>query len=273
MEGQYFNHPLVDLHYYKFGQGSKIMLCFHGYGMHGKQFKLLEGELGAQYTFYGFDLFFHKGTKIRDNSLQHVKKGLSKTDLCGLIADFCDQHSIDRFSVIGYSMGTHYATALAELLPHRIIEYIVIAPSCLKPGATLLFLSRNRFGNKVLEKMALSQNGMLRMLKVCRQLKIIDDKAHQILFKEIATPELRFGFYACATYLRLLHTDIKLLIKSLNSENVRSIFIFGSRDAMYPPSIGNRVIPKLANGEIIVLDESHEIINRSLVRKLTEVLL
>jgi hypothetical protein len=42
----YFENDLVKLHYYRFGRGDKIMLCFHGFGMHGKQFKLLDGELG-----------------------------------------------------------------------------------------------------------------------------------------------------------------------------------------------------------------------------------
>ena len=61
------------------------MLCaFHGYGMHGKQFKLLEGSLGEHYTFYGFDLFFHKETQLKDQSLAAIQKGISKKALVDL---------------------------------------------------------------------------------------------------------------------------------------------------------------------------------------------
>ena len=56
MTDHYFENDLVNLHYYKFGNGPKSMLCFHGYGMHGKQFKILETTLGSKYTFFGFDL-------------------------------------------------------------------------------------------------------------------------------------------------------------------------------------------------------------------------
>ena len=93
------------------------MLCFHGFGMHGKQFRELEPELGNKYTFWGFDLFFHKATKLKDQSLETVKTGLTKRELANLILDFCKVQNIDRFSVIGYSMGTHYATTIAEELP------------------------------------------------------------------------------------------------------------------------------------------------------------
>src|SRR5580698_7754551 len=116
MTQHYFENELVNLHYYKFGNGPKIMLCFHGYGMHGKQFKLLESDLGSKYTFYGFDLFFHKETKLKDQSLPVIKKGISKKELANFIEDFCQHQSIERFSVISYSMGTHYATTVIEQL-------------------------------------------------------------------------------------------------------------------------------------------------------------
>src|SRR5476651_279322 len=99
MTDHYFENDLVNLHYYQFGNGPNAMLCFHGYGMHGKQFKILETELGSKYTFYGFDLFFHKETKLKDQSLSNVKKGISKKELAALISAFCKYEGIGRFSV------------------------------------------------------------------------------------------------------------------------------------------------------------------------------
>ncbi|HZY37074.1 MAG TPA: alpha/beta hydrolase, partial [Mucilaginibacter sp.] len=134
MTQHYFENEFANLHYYKFGAGPKAMLCFHGYGMHGKQFKLLEGSLGSKYTFYGFDLFFHKETKLNDQSLATIQKGITKKELVALVDEFNKFEGIDRFSVIGYSMGSHYATVIAEELADRIDEYIIAAPSSLNPG-------------------------------------------------------------------------------------------------------------------------------------------
>jgi pimeloyl-ACP methyl ester carboxylesterase len=154
MTSHYFENSLVKLHYYKYGNGPNAMLCFHGYGMHGKQFRILEEKLGAKYTFYGFDLFFHKETKLVDQSLEHIKRGISKIELAEFFMQFCAHEHIGKFSVIGYSMGTHYATAIAEQLAHRINEYIVAAPSALNPGVLIRFFSTNKIGNKILEKLA-----------------------------------------------------------------------------------------------------------------------
>ena len=273
MTDHYFHHPLVKLHYYKFGQGNKAMLCFHGYGMHGKQFTLLEPFLGGQYTFFGFDLFFHKETKLNNNSLEFVKTGLTKPDLAQLINDFCIHEGINKFSVLSYSMGTHYATALVEQIPERIVEYIATAPSCLKPGPIVTFLSRNKLGNRILEKLVLSDKGMFRFLKFCRNMGFVDDKGHEILYREIATPELRFCFYACATYLRELKTDFHRFVEVLNYHNIPSIFIFGKRDSMFPPSIGKKILPQIKSSQTIVLDENHEMIKRPFAQVLTKALL
>src|ERR1700761_3519482 len=174
MTDHYFENGLINLHYYKFGNGEKVMLCFHGYGMHGKQFKLLESSLGEKYIFIGFDLFFHKETKLKDQSLPTVKQGISKRAFADLMIDFCKHESIDRFSVIGYSMGTHFATIVAEELPERIDEFILAAPSSLNPGRLIPFFSKNKTGNKILEKLALSENTLVGMLKLFKRLRFID---------------------------------------------------------------------------------------------------
>lgn len=273
MTQHYFENDLVNLHYYKFGEGSQPMLCFHGYGMHGKQFKPLEPALGSKYTFYGFDLFFHKETKLKDQSVPVIKKGITKAKLAGLIADFCEYERIDRFSVIGYSMGTHYATIIAEELGPRIDEFIIAAPSSLRPGPLITFFGKYKVGNKILEKLALNATILVSLLKTFKRLRLIDDEAYKILYNEIGTAELRFNLYASFVYLRFLETDEPLLIRVLNEQNIKSIFIFGKRDKSFPPGIGDKLIAQLKQVDVVLLNEGHEMIKRDFVHALAERLL
>lgn len=273
MTRHYFENELVNLHYYKFGNGPQNMLCFHGYGMHGKQFKILETTLGSKYTFYGFDLFFHKETKLKDQSLATVKKGISKQELAALITAFCQHEGIGHFSVIGYSMGTHYATTVVEELAPMIDEYIVAAPSCLEPGALITFFSKNKTGNKILEKMVLHKSALTGLLSLFKRLRIIDKEAYTVLYKEIGTTELRFNFYACFVYLRFFETDQDRLLKVLEEQNIKSIFIFGKNDKAFPPGIGAAFIAKLKNAEVVVLNEGHEMIKKDFATALTDLLL
>jgi pimeloyl-ACP methyl ester carboxylesterase len=268
MTGNYFENQFVKLHYYKFGTGTKHMLCFHGFGMHGEQFKLVVEQLGHQYTFWGFDLFFHKGTQLKDQSLTTIKKGLQKKELASMIAAFCKHEGIESFSVIGYSMGSHYATAIVEELPLMINEYIIAAPSSINPGAMIRFFGKNKAGNKLLEKLMLSEKAMINIISFCKLLRLIDAKGRDILHKEVVTYELRFALYACFTYLRLLETDEEKLIQLLTAHKIKSIFIFGRYDKMYLPAIGKAFFAKYKHGEVLVLDENHEMINQNFANQL-----
>ena len=273
MTDHYFEHPLVNLHYYQFGTGKQPMLCFHGYGMHGKQFRLLEPTLGSKYTFYGFDLFFHKETKLRDQSLVTVKAGITKSKFAALIADFCTFKNIGHFSVISYSMGTHYATAVTEELGERVDEFIVAAPSSLNPGRLIPFFSKNRTGNLILEKMALNEKILIGLLKFFKRVRAINDEAYRILYGEIGTAELRFNLYACFTYLRFFETNEPRLLQTLNDQNIKSIFIFGKHDKSFPPGIGKEFLAQLKNKKVIVLNEGHEMIRKNFASVLTGLLL
>jgi len=272
MTNHYFSNDLVVMHYYRFGHGPKIMFCFHGYGMHGRQFAILAETLGDQYTFYGFDLFFHRATMLKDQSVNAVKKGISKTQLAELFCDFCVAESVGRFSIIAYSMGSHYATSLVEEIPDRIEGLFIAAPSSLKPGRIITFLSSNRLGNKMLEKMALSENGMSSFLSVLKRIRIIDQKIYDILLKEVSSQELRFSFYACASYLRFLKLDADKFIEMLNQHQIRSYFIFGERDRNYPYAIGQKVIPKITLAKQVVINENHDMINRNFAKTLSDLL-
>lgn len=248
------------------------MLCFHGYGMHGKQFISLEPALGGKYTFIGFDLFFHKETKLHDQSLDTIKNPITKKAFANLITEFCEYEGIDRFSVIGYSMGTHFATVVVEELGERVDEYIVAAPSSINPGLLIRAFSKYKLGNKLLEKLTKSERALINMLNFSKRVGLIDNVGRDILYKEIDTPELRFNFYASFTYLRLFETDEDKLIQTLVEQNIRSIFIFGKRDAMYPPRIGTKFLNKLPKAEVIILDKDHEMIDNDFVAALTGLL-
>jgi hypothetical protein len=171
-------------------------------------------------------------------------------------------------------MGTHYATAIVEEMGERIDAYIVAAPSSIKPGRLIEFFGKNWLGNKLLERLALSEKALINLLNLLKFSRLIDQAGRDILYKEIGTVQLRFNLYACLTYLRFLKTDEPELIRSITENGIKSIFIFGRRDKAYPPKIGKAFFKKLKSAvEVIVLDENHEMITPAFASALSVLLL
>lgn len=204
MTSHYYPYPKGVLHFYEMGYGKRFLLCFHGFGMHGKQFKDLEWTLGKSYTLISFDLFFHQETKLHDQSLRSIQKGLSKQEFSQIILDFCHFRGINRFSVLGYSIGTHYATVLAEEIPYLMDHYIVVAPASLHPSFLVRFLGITPLGNYLLKSIILHKKALPYLLKSLKNLGAIDHKAYSILYEEVKTTKLRLYLYANFVYLNFL---------------------------------------------------------------------
>lgn len=272
MTSHFFNHPLVDLHYYRFGTGPKVMLCFHGYGMHGRQFTVLTEKLGNEYTFYGFDLFFHSRTKLKNQSLGHIKEPINKQEFAELINDFCAHESIDRFSVIAYSMGTHYASVLTELMAPKIDHLFMLAPSFLRVFLAFKLLAKNRIANKTFYRIFMSNKAIKIALKIGNKLKLIEDKNYRILCSEMAEPEMRFAFYANVTYLRYLETDQAEFATILNESQVKCHFIFGDRDRVYHSRLADNLMKNLKRSTKTILDEDHDMVNSKLAEKIQQLI-
>lgn len=264
----FFEHPLATVCYYSFGKGEQVMLCFHGLGMHGKQFYCLSDELGEEFTFYGFDLFFHQDTELVDNSLETIRKGLPPEKFAKLVHDFCAALAIDKFSVIAYSMGTLYAATIIDHLATRVQQAFLIAPSFLRIKPIVTFLSANTIGNFLFRKLALSKNGLLNLLRLMRTTRILDYNSTEILWREIATPELRFKMYANITYLNLLQVNKRQLAQKTNTHDIPLYFIFGKNDKTVRPTLTKYVNRYFPRAKVLVLEQNHDLVNTGLTRKI-----
>ena len=100
-----FKNSIIN--YYKYGNGSKVLFCLHGYGEDGTSFLFLEKYLGNIYTLYAIDFPFHGNTKWNE------KEPLSAKDLLNIFNLINTKQN--NFSVLAYSMGGRIALHLLHI--------------------------------------------------------------------------------------------------------------------------------------------------------------
>jgi pimeloyl-ACP methyl ester carboxylesterase len=88
---------LGKAHYHEYGSGSKPLLAFHGYGMTGRQFHVLENSILQEYHVYGFDHFFHGESKLSDWTEQQIVEGMPKTMIKAHLEEWFKLHGKQRF--------------------------------------------------------------------------------------------------------------------------------------------------------------------------------
>jgi pimeloyl-ACP methyl ester carboxylesterase len=272
MNKHYFHHQLVDLHYYIYGSGPQVMLCFHGYGMHGRQFACFEELFGKEYTLYSFDLFFHEGTKLQDDSLTHLEKGMEKSQLIGIIKDFCKSHSIQQFSILSYSIGTACAGVLIESNQFRIETVVFMAPAFLKIPKSLTYLGQPGWRNRRFRQFLYSEYAILFGLRLAKAFGYFNAESYPIIKKELGNFQLRHMFYATVTFLRKLKPDIAQLISALNHHKINVIMVYGKYDHHFPAHIGKQFEAKVNNVINLIVDRGHDMVDVELSKQIRKLI-
>ena len=258
-----FTTATNSLHYYEYGTGPQLLLAFHGFGMRGTQFKIFEQSLGEKYTIISFDLFFHGETKLVDDSVINVRKGLQSKIFAQQINDFLKANypEVDKVSLLSYSIGTRMALCLIENIPHRIENAYLIAPDGIEPNKLLKLGGTNVVVNRLFYKLVYSPKTVHFLLNTLLKLRYIDESLHRILKAEFGTVETRLACYNTITYYAQLYFDRKKIADYINEHQLNIHFYFGKKDKLFPSSIGERFGKLLKQPNLHIFEEGHELVN------------
>ncbi|QDK77136.1 alpha/beta hydrolase [Spirosoma sp. KCTC 42546] len=237
--------------YQKIGNGPSILLAFHGFGQSGEIFRTLEASLGAQFTIFAIDLFFHGHSQYTGNQL------LKKHDWQRFIAAFLKDRHIDRFSLMGFSLGGRFSLALAEAFADRLDQLILLAPDGITRSSWYRLATVSAVGR-----------GLFRY--VLRHLSVLNAFGHMLTrlgllnrtvmrFAEISlgTPEQRQLVYRSWTQFRLITPDLTNISRLLNANPVQVQFFIGAFDRIVPGSYILPLTKRLRHYEVTVLKTGH----------------
>ncbi len=255
---------LGKVHYHEYGSGKKLLFAFHGYGLNGKQFDVLEQSFLQQYHIIGFDHFFHGTSTLNEVKEATVVNGMQPEFLNAYVETWFKQFGEQRFSLIGYSIGANMALFLVEQFSGYIDEIILIAPDGLVLHKGFHFLRTSFIGQKLFKKLTYSDWMMVRALKLLRQVKIIDHSLYTIASREIDTPEKRLDAYLTVNFFKTIRPDIERIAALINQNHIRCRLYFGQYDKLFPSGNSKKFISLLARPELYVLPLGHWLVTDEL---------
>lgn len=118
-----FTYRQTQIHYTFSGHGEPLILL-HGFLENKNMWKILSEELSNIYTVYSIDLPGHGDTE----PWGYIHR---MEDYATLVEAFLNFQDINRYRIIGHSMGGYVALALAEIHPYKIEKLILLNSSSL----------------------------------------------------------------------------------------------------------------------------------------------
>jgi len=240
------------LHYRVIGRGSKVLLAFHGYGQSSAYYLPMERALGQDYTIYAFDLFFHGGSSLHKQNMP-----LSKELLVSFVRHFLDKHQIDRFSLMGFSMGGKFALTLVERMPKRIEELFLIAPDGIKTSFWYNIATYPGWLQQLFKRTVLKPAPFFKLLQVLHKYNVVHKSLIRFAHFQMDSTPKRLRIYRSWISFRELNFDIRHIVSLLNKHQVPVTMFLGEYDQIISPKRVGVFVEALDKGELVLLKTGH----------------
>jgi pimeloyl-ACP methyl ester carboxylesterase len=247
-----FLYKGVQLHYSRTGSGNKVLLAFHGYGQTNVHYRHIAAHLSASYTTYAFDLLFH------GKSTWHLKDNpLTKSFLAELMAAFLEEKQIERFSLMGFSMGGKMVLSLLEQLPQRVEELTLIAPDGVKTSFWYSLATYPGWTKKHFRKVVISPTYFQKLANTFRRLRLVDKGIVRFAHNQMDTRQKRMRVYYSWMVFRELKFDLAHIASLINHYQIPTSMFLGTYDRIITRKNMQVLLNKLHKHHLIVLESGH----------------
>ncbi len=231
-----YKYSLIS--YYRFGNGPRPGICFHGYGEEAKSFQFLAKYAGNQYTFYSVDLPFH------GNSLWKEELVFTPSDLRAIIVLLSEQHRFNdpakKLTLLGFSLGGRMALSLYQTMPGQVEKIMLLAPDGLKMNFWYWLATQTSPGNKIFSFTMRKPGWFFGLLKLLNKLKLVNASIFKFVNYYIGDAGVRNLLYTRWTILRKIKPCLPR-IKALIKEHKTPVrLIYGKHDRIILSSVGEK---------------------------------
>ncbi len=254
------------IHTVEFGEGKKILICFHGFGEHAEKFIVLAPALSKNYSVIAVDLPFHGKTKWSSDEI------FMREDLRILIDQILQLKNERRFSLLGYSMGGKIVLAAVNDFASQIDEVILAAPDGVENDRWYDVAVYPPWGQRLFFRFITKPNFVFNVAKILRAMRVLNDRLFNFLWLQTDSEEKRRMVYNVWMAMREMKTNLSQTKGILRKHQIKSFIFIGKYDQVITLAIGKNFSRGLSDCKYVILDKGHNLITESFNENLNEAL-
>lgn len=262
----YLQYRRSVFHFVQFGHGSEVLLAFHGFSESGSSFLPLSPSLGNRYTIYAFDLPYHG--KTRWNEPSHF----TTSDLVEMIRLFLAEQNIQRFSVLGFSMGGKCALFLTAHFAVQIDTVWLLASDGIRTNRIYNVAVYPKWGRELFKTTIRYPGWIFATVKVAVTFRLISPWLQKFTNNHMATREKRQRLYDTWISMAGFNPDISAVKAAMVQHHISSVLIFGKRDEVILPAVGASFAEGLPGCTLQIIERGHYFIDERLNPVLEDIL-
>lgn len=249
------------LHYKKYGAGPRHLLAFHGFGQDHTAFSHFQASLGSQFTILSFDLLFHGDSRWPHKELPVSERGWQE-----LLTRVLQSENIQRFSLMGYSLGGKVALATAALFAGQVDEIILAAPDGVYHNPWYRLATGTRVMRSVFRYLTHRPAWLAAVISSATSMKLISKNLGKFAASQIANPTNSVRIYNSWVGYRQFSRQEWEAVQIINNNGIKLTMVAGRHDSVIPWQNLWSLTEKCAKHEWVLIKTGHQ----SLLRKYHE---
>jgi pimeloyl-ACP methyl ester carboxylesterase len=257
--------------YYRFGNGPKTAICFHGYGQQAGTFGFLENYAAHDFTFYAIDLPFHGSTKWNE------REPFRWEDLRDIINSIILRHNLQslnqdtKLTLIGFSLGGRVALSLYQAMPSQFEKVLLLAPDGLKINFWNRLATQTYLGNKLFYFTMKNPGWFFGFLKLVNKLGLVNASIFKFVKYYIDNNIVRTELYHRWTALRRLKPDLSKIKSEIGELQTAFYLIYGKHDRIILSATGEKFRKGIENYcTVEVIESGHQVLHENHISAIVE---
>ncbi len=235
----FFQHKDISLFYRKIGKGNRVLIAFHGFTKSSRDFIPFEDFCKEKYTIYAVDLFYHGKTTFKSRKW----RSFTKPQLKEIFECFLKNLNVDKFEVLGYSMGGRVALFLLEQFGQKINHLYLFAPDGLKINFWNWFVTSTLAGKRIYG-LTISNPGIVHLMsRAGQKLNLLPNTMNKFLKTNLQTKGMRLRIYRVWQLYRFITFKQKKLKDTILKNNLKVDLVVGQKD----PVVDSKMVKGFAD--------------------------
>ena len=201
---------------------------------------------------YSLDIFYHG-----KSHWSTPNKSLSKDYWTRLIDFFCQQHKIEKFDLLAFSMGGKFALTLIEQRSSRIQNIFFLAPDGIQTQIWYNLATYPILFQKYFKSIIVKPQRFHTVLNSLKTIGLLDKGISKFAASQMNTIKKRRRVYYAWVVFKELLFDLTHVADLINKEQIEVTVFLGKYDKIITEKGMNKLLKHLEHHRKIVLDCGH----------------
>jgi pimeloyl-ACP methyl ester carboxylesterase len=238
-----FVYKELQIEYKQWGQGSEVVVFFHGFGRTLEDAVFFLPLLKPHQSLVSVSLFGHGESTFPAKRLE--KDPLQPEEWESLMEAFMGHFGVPTIHLVGYSMGGRVAMVTALLLQDKARSLLLLAPDGFKINPLYTFASGTRLGRRLYRYFMNRPSGLFRLAAALNAIGLLSDKLLRFVHVHLDTREKRELVHDAWLVYRAFFPNLHEVGSWVDNLSTSFAAVFGRYDAIIPSRLANRLEPKI----------------------------